>query len=332
MSESPERPARPTGHDVAARAGVSQATVSLALSDPSSTRVSAATRARIVQIADELGYRPQRAGRALRLGRTGLLLLAVPDVRSTFFARVLHGAQRAAEEAGASVVLASGWSGRQVSEAVAGARFDGAILCSPTDGMLRGDLGATPVVLVDADPHTSGVERVITLDVAEGMNLLVSHARRLGHVRVGRLESSIASHTFRARQLAFDVAAQDLDVVRAPVDLEQGVSGSAAAAGFLLDLPDPPTVILCDDDVIAAGVYHAARVRGLSIPGDVGVLGMDDSPTARLLDPPLSTISFPAEDLGAAGVRAVLDAAAPVAAVAPPRIVIRGSVTRVRVG
>ena len=100
MADSPGTSTRlPSGRDVARLAGVSQATVSIALAHPNSKRVSAATRERIVQIADEIGYRPQRAGRQLRTGRTGLVLLAVPDVRSAFFARVLHGAQAAATAA-----------------------------------------------------------------------------------------------------------------------------------------------------------------------------------------------------------------------------------------
>jgi len=315
--------------------------VSLALSDPTSTRVSAEVRARIVQIAQELGYRPQRAGRELRLGTTDLLLLAVPDVRSTFFARVLHGAQRAADRAGAAVVLGSGWSGDDLTEAVADGRFGGVILCSPTDEILRSEVRGVPVVLLDADPRaveplamtsTGTTTGVIQLDVAAGMHQLVAHVRAQGHERVGRVESTIRSYTFRARQTAFDVAGRGLDVVRERVDLAEGVAASAAAAGRLLDLPRPPTAIICDDDVIAAGVYHAARSRGLSIPDDVSVLGMDDAPAAQLMDPPLTTIAFPAEALGAAGVHHVLsgrerhDLAVP--SLPAPSLIVRGSVVR----
>ncbi len=329
MTTPGDRPARPTGQDVARIAGVSQATVSLALSDPTSTRVSAEVRARIVQIAQELGYRPQRAGRELRLGTTDLLLLAVPDVRSTFFARVLHGAQRAADAAGAAVVLGSGWSGDDLTEAVADGRFGGVILCSPTDQIMRSEVRGVPVVLLDADPHAAPTTTgVIQLDVAEGMRQLVDHVRELGHVRVGRLESAIPSHTFRARQAAFDRAGGDLDVVREPVDLTEGVTASAAAAGRLLDLAVPPTAILCDDDVIAAGVYHAARSRGLSIPVDVSVLGMDDEPAAQLMDPPLTTIALPAEALGAAGVHQVLGTQGDLDPLPTPSLVVRGSAAR----
>lgn len=325
MAESRGTSARlPSGRDVARLAGVSQATVSIALAHPNSKRVSASTRERIVQIADEIGYRPQRAGRQLRTGRTGLVLLAVPDVRSAFFARVLHGAQATATEADVSVVLGSGWNVKELQDSAAGGRFDGVVLCSPIDDHLDANLGGTSRVLLDADP-TIAPGASWDLDVAAAMRQVVDHVRDLGHVRVGRLESAIASYTFRARKKAFDDAADGLDVVRESVDLTAGARGAVAAAERLLSAKDRPSVIVCDDDVIAAGVYSAAWRLGLSIPHDVCVTGIDDAPASAIMAPPLTTVTLPAEELGAAGVAMVLGQVDDLPELPRPELVVRES-------
>lgn len=101
---------KPTGRDVARLAGVSQATVSLVFSgSEAGRRVSDATRERVREAARSLGYRPQAAGRQLRLGRSGMILLAVPNILGPFFGRVLEGVHEEAGKHGLAVVVSSGW-------------------------------------------------------------------------------------------------------------------------------------------------------------------------------------------------------------------------------
>ncbi|WP_053648917.1 LacI family DNA-binding transcriptional regulator [Streptomyces sp. XY431] len=299
---------RPTGRDVARLAGVSQATVSLVFSgSEAGRRVSDATRERVREAARGLGYRPQAAGRQLRLGRSGMILLAVPNILGPFFGRVLEGVHEEAGKHGLAVVVSSGWGSATLAEAATTSRFDGLLICSPDDSQL-GELPAdTPVVFLDADPGTDRARPTVELDVGGGMRAAVAHLAALGHRRIARLRSTHAAYTFRVRQAAFEetVLALGLDAVELGVSLNEGQAAAREVAHRLLELPDRPHAVICDDDVVAAGVYQAAAERGLRVPADLSVVGIDNVPVAALLTPPLTTVDLPGEELGRAGVAAL---------------------------
>ncbi|MGK4582547.1 LacI family DNA-binding transcriptional regulator [Kitasatospora sp. HPMI-4] len=300
---------RPTGRDVARLAGVSQATVSLVCSGAESGhRVSEATRQRVREAARSLGYRPQAAGRQLRLGRSGMILLAVPNMLGPFFGRVLVGVQEEAGKHDLAVVVSSGWSSATLAEAATTGRFDGLLLCSPDDSQL-GELPAdVPAVFLDADPSAPFGGRVgptVELDIAGGMRAAVEHLVGLGHRRIGHLRSTHSAYTFRVRQAAFETAARGLEVVELGVTLNEGQQAARSAAYRMLSAPDRPRAVVCDDDVVASGLYQAAADLGLRIPADVSVVGMDNIPVADLLAPPLTTVDLPGEALGRVGVSAL---------------------------
>ncbi|MDH6577630.1 LacI family DNA-binding transcriptional regulator [Kitasatospora sp. MAP5-34] len=306
---APEPPApgrRPTGRDVAALAGVSQATVSLVFSgSEAGHRVSEATRQRVREAARSLGYRPQAAGRQLRLGRSGMILLAVPNILGPFFGRVLVGVHEEAGKHGLAVVVSSGWGSSTLAEAATTSRFDGLLICSPDDSQL-GELPAdTPVVFLDADPAAARARPTVELDVAGGMRQAVEHLVVLGHRRIGHLRSTHSAYTFRVRQAAFESAARGLEVLEVGVTLNEGRRAARTAAYRLLDRPDRPHAVVCDDDVVASGLYQAAAELGLRIPADVSVVGIDNIPVADLLAPPLTTVDLPGEELGRVGVAAL---------------------------
>ncbi|MFJ2776523.1 MULTISPECIES: LacI family DNA-binding transcriptional regulator [unclassified Kitasatospora] len=299
---------RPTGRDVARLAGVSQATVSLVFSgSEAGRRVSEATRERVREAARSLGYRPQAAGRQLRLGRSGMILLAVPNILGPFFGRVLEGVHEEAGRHGLAVVVSSGWGSATLADAATTSRFDGLLICSPDDSQL-GELPAdTPAVFLDADPGTDRARPTVELDVAGGMRAAVEHLAGLGHRRIGRLRSTHAAYTFRVRQAAFEQAAAGLglEVVELGVSLNEGQPAARGAARRLLERPDRPPAVICDDDVVASGVYQAAAELGLRVPADLSVIGIDNIPVAQLLTPPLTTVDLPGEELGRAGVEAL---------------------------
>ena len=291
---------------MARAAGVSQATVSLVFSDSELTRarVSAPTRERVRAVARQLGYQPQAAGRQLRLGRTGLVHLSVPNILGPFFARVLDGAQQAATGLGLAVVVSSGWDRETLARAHGTGQFDGLLLCSPDDSQL-GELPPTvPVVFLAAEPPAEPhpLRRTVELDVAGGMASAVAHLRGLGHVRLGHLRSTDSAYTFRSRQAGFERAAAGLSVVEVGVSVNGGLEAAREAGLELLRRPDRPGAVVCDDDVVAAGLYHAAAELGLRIPEQLSVVGIDDILAAALLSPALTTVALPGERLGAAGV------------------------------
>ncbi len=245
----------PTSFDVARRAGVSQSTVSLVLNGKAAGRVSPRTQEAVLRVARELGYEPSMAARTLRLGRTHVAALIIPDVSNPVFAAVLQGAEQAARLRDYTVVQVStgndsDWQ-RRIVHALATRSIDGFILCSldlPESAhleLLRGN-----AVIVDG---SSPEFPSLLLDIEYGASAAVQHLLSLGHRRIAHL----AAH-----------------------------------------IPEPPTAIFCDDDLMAAGVYKAARKLQLRVPADLSIVGFCDGLVAQLLDPPLTTVAIPALALG----------------------------------
>ena len=294
---------RVTSVDVAQRAGVSQSTVSLVMSGKARGRVSAETEAAVRRAAADLGYRPNAAARALRLGAARSVCLIVPDVTNPFFGHVLRGAQAAAWEAGYAVVLVDTARNRawEVSsyEALRGGPVDGFLFFGIEPP--RGRRGARPERIVVIEGEAAGHPSV-RLDVEAGTDAVIGHLLDLGHRRIGHLASDARTQTFRVRaeRIAHVLGAAGIDpatVARAesPITFDD----AQPAARTLLAVDDPPTAVFADDDILAGGVYLAARDLGLRIPGDISVAGFDDLAFARVLEPPLTTVAADGAALGA---------------------------------
>jgi DNA-binding LacI/PurR family transcriptional regulator len=292
---------RRTSNDVARHAGVSQSTVSLVLSGKGAGRVSEATQERVRRSARELGYRPNVAAQALRLGSSRTVALLVPDIANPFFNRVLRGAQRAAQAAGYTVALVdTGKDPRWEQQS-----FE-ALRAGPVDGYMLFNVGAPdalgpdePVVLIELEaPGRPSVR----FDTEAGAEAAFRHLLELGHRRVGHLAADFDGLTFHRREAARRrvLAGAGLDPAAQPrVVTEIAIDAAHDAAGPLLD--QSPTAVFCDDDLIAAGLYLAARDRGIPIPEELSVVGFDDMDFARVLTPPLTTVALDGEKLGATG-------------------------------
>jgi DNA-binding LacI/PurR family transcriptional regulator len=304
---------------------VSQSTVSLVLSGKSRGRVSARTEAAVRAAAVELGYAANVAARALRTGSARTVGLVVPDVTNPFFGRVLRGAQGAAWEEGYAVVLADAGNDREWQLASLAAlhalTVDGYLFFEvepPPGSSVRG-------VAIETLPRELPVVR---LDGEAGVRAALEHLLALGHVRIGHVSAELETDTFRMRRSAFDAGVSGSAAASralAPVSIE----GARVAASRLLAAESPPTAIFVDDDLMASGVYLAARELGLSIPRDLSVVGFDDIDLARVLDPPLTTIAADAEGLGAAAFRSLFAVMSGEEAerehILPVELVVRGS-------
>jgi LacI family repressor for deo operon, udp, cdd, tsx, nupC, and nupG len=292
----------PTGWEVARAANVSQSTVSLVLSGRAQGRVSPATQERVRRIAKELGYRPHAAARSLRLGRSGLVLLIVPDVQNPFFARVLDGAEQAAHENECSVVLGSHQHGAVITGAANA--VDGVLVCSKPPPDLTEGGRQVPMVVLDSSAQR-GVPTV-RLDVGDGMAQAVRRLIQLGHKRIGYLHAPQRTSTFHARWSAFKRTTASVSTVVVSADL--AVSAAEEAGRQLLSAPGYGlTAIVCDDDVQAAGLYRAAQQTGVSIPRDLSVIGFGNTEVSRMLYPSLTTVELSGEELGRAGLAMLLD-------------------------
>jgi DNA-binding LacI/PurR family transcriptional regulator len=316
---------RVTSFDVARKAGVSQSTVSLVLSGKGRGRISARTEEAVRAVAAELGYRPNVAARTLRTGVARTVGLVVPDITNPFFGRMMRGAQRAAQQAGYTVVLVDAGGDRAWE-----AQSLQALLAGPADGLLLFEVALPP----GAQERAIGIEMapgdlpVVRLDVAAGIDAAVTHLLDLGHRRIGHLASAFTAPTFdqRAARLAARLAEAGLEPAPRVESLFSFEEARAAAAPLL---EAGVTAVLCDDDILAGGLYLAARDAGVSIPGDMSVIGFDDLDFARVLAPTLTTVAADAEGLGAAAFRALASDLAgdppPADQVLPVRLEIRES-------
>jgi len=319
-----------TSVDVARRAGVSQSTVSLVLSGKSRGRISAPTQEAVRRAAEQLGYRPNVAARALRTGLARTVGLVVPDVTHPFFGLTMRGAQEAAWAAGYAVALVNvpgeaDWQQAPLE----------ALRAGPVDGFLyfsveppRGGPGSEHMVVIEASPEGTPWVR---LDTEGGSDAALGHLLALGHRRIGHLGSSLSFPTFDIRTERWRAALASVGEEPSP-DLRASAlfdfDDAARAALELLGGGRPPTAIFCDDDILAGGVYLAARERGLRIPEDVSVVGFDDLDFAHVLSPPLTTVIADAERLGAMAFETLAAGMAgeePTGRVLPVELVVRES-------
>src|SRR5579884_1860621 len=272
----------PTSVDVARRAGVSQSAVSLVFGGKARGRVGKRTQDAILQAARELGYSPNNAARTLRSGRSRIVALAIPDVSNPYFAAVLQGAEQAARRYGYSVLLAQvrdeqDWQ-HMIRDALTSRSVDGLLLCEidpPTIDEQRALQGKAMMVNMGSHLLPS-----LQLDIAAGMHAAMTHLLDLGHTKIAHLASAVDTETFRLRQQIYLDVLQErgcpiIDAYQAHAPFT--IPDARQAAHRLLECVDPPTAIVCDSDVLAVGVYKAAKDLRLVIPEDLSVTSFDDS-------------------------------------------------------
>jgi LacI family transcriptional regulator, galactose operon repressor len=294
-----------TIRDVAAAAGVSQSTVSRALSMPEV--VNPVTRARVEAAARALGYQPNRAARGLITGRTGNLGLIVPDLANPLFAAVVKGVQAAARAADYSVFIADTDEEAAAEPGLLRAlskQVDGIVLCSPrtSDDELTAVGPDTPVVLMNR--RVAGWPGV-TVDNADGMRQAVEHLAALGHRRVAYVAGprSSWSNAQREQGLRATADATGVELVHLgnfPPRFEGGVAAAdlAVASGA--------TAVVAYNDIVALGLLSRLGARGIAVPARISVLGCDDIPMSAMTHPALTTVSVPQHEAGRAAVALLL--------------------------
>jgi LacI family transcriptional regulator/LacI family repressor for deo operon, udp, cdd, tsx, nupC, and nupG len=289
-----------TIRDVAARAGVSPATVSRVFTRPEA--VTLPTRQRVLAAAEELHYTPHPVARSLARGRTGNIGLVVPDVAVAFSAVVVKAvAQRARQDDHAIFVADSDDRAAdevRLARAMA-SQVDGLLLLSPTmaDDDLR-DLAAM-VPLVAINRQLAGVPAVL-MSSAVAASHAVEHLHALGHRQLVYLAGP-DNWSNATRRRAFSQTCARLGV---PADVlgpfEPTFSAGVRAADLVL--AGPATGVLAYNDDVAVGVLSRLADRGVPVPGRASVVGFDDTALASMVTPRLSTVRLP---IGAAGAVAV---------------------------
>ncbi|RNI19519.1 LacI family DNA-binding transcriptional regulator [Flexivirga caeni] len=309
--------------DVAAAAGVSDATVSLALAG--NPRISTATSARVIAAANQLGYRPNSAARALRTESTKSLGLIVSDVANPFFAELAGTIERQAAHEGYSLILCN--SDEDVARQddyllnlLAGSQVDGVLLvptASTTPGLRALAASGAKIVLLDRPITVSGTGAVaeslrtvpiVSSDPRQALADAAELLARLGHRRVGVVAPPLATPLGRDRRgqirdALVSAGFRSRDIVVEEGDFRQE-SGYRAAEALLAS--GNPTVIIAADGPMGVGALKALRAHGIRVPHDMSVICFDDAPWFDLFDPPLSAIAQPIEELARAAIAAVL--------------------------
>lgn len=300
---------RPTLEEVAARAGVGRGTVSRVING--SPRVSDATRAAVEAAVAELGYVPNTAARALAANRTDAIALVVPEPETRFFAEpyfsdILRGVGAALSDTEMQLLLIFAGSDRErqrLADYLAAHRVDGVLLVSVhADDPLPDMLARLEIPAVISGPR-SAAETLTSVDSDNygGARQAVEHLvgrgrRRIAHI-TGRLDVYGAQRRVDGyRDALYDAGhpADDL-MIEAGDFSEEG--GRRAMEALLERRPDLDAVFAASD-VTAAGARHALREAGRRIPDDVALVGYDDSAIARHMDPPLTSVRQPIDEMG----------------------------------
>lgn len=320
---------RATITDVAAAAGVAASTVSRAFTRPN--RVNRHTREHVLAVAEELGYAPNPAARALESGRTNTLALLVPDITNPYFSGVIKGAERAAAAAGLTLVLGDTAENPAQEEQLVrrlGPAVDGFVLSASRlpDEALRRASELNPVALVNR--ATPGLACVVA-DFDSGTRQIVDHLASLGHAAFVFLGGPPESWSGARRWAGLQAAAAESGLEAARFGPYVPTLGGGAAAADAV-LAAGATAVVAHNDMLAIGVMQRLVERGVAVPDDVSIVGFDNIVGAEFCHPTLTTLSERTEDAGARAVEAVAAqvharAAEPPTRVLPTQLVVRRS-------
>lgn len=327
-----ERRASVTMEDVAARAGVSRALVSIVVRGVPGA--SPATRERVLRAAAELDYRPDQRARLLGRSRSRTIGV-VYGLRAAFHAEVVEQLYRAVEDGDYELALSAAAPSRPEARAVRALldyRCEALVLLGPTlpRAAIEELAGRVPVVVVARALRCRTVD-VVRTDDAAGARLAVEHLLSLGHERIAHVDGGRApgaAERRRGHRAAMEKAGLGDRVRVVPGGPTEGSGERAVAA---LPSRSRPTAVTAFNDICAVGALGAARARGLRVPGDLSVVGYDDSQVAALATVDLTTVAQDAGTLAASALeRAQARLEDPPGApgrevVVAPRLVVRGT-------
>lgn len=300
--------------DIARVAGVSAMTVSRALNG--SAHVAEATRAKVLEAARSLNYVVNLSARRLKTSHTGVLGFVVSDLHFPYMAELVGTASEVARAAGYDMLVQTTWSDPQRERQHVGSLLSG--LC---DGLLIAlpntepkhlrafTQSNVPVVLLNYWRGRSGLN-MVRADSHNGAAALTEHLIELGHQRIAFIAGTSATGQSAERERGWRDA-----LAQAGIAVEPGLvrfggfteEGGRRATEELLALDHPPTAIFAANDLMAIGAMGVASERGIDIPGALSIAGFDDIPVARHLNPSLTTVMHPFEELSNLAVNMLFD-------------------------
>lgn len=301
--------------DVAHRARVSRATVSLVMRD--SPLVADKTRERVQKAATELGYVYNRGAASLRSRRTQIVGVSITDLSNPYFAELTAAAEQGLSLMGRIALLSNNNESVEKQGAFIDTmreyNVDGLILCpavgTPTSLIER--LHALHIPFLFLSRRVTGVPGdYVSNDNIRGMRMATEHLLALGHRRIAMIGTNLRTSTGRERLRGYTTALRDAGIqvdpaliVQGPPTRRQGMEGVLA----VMKLPQPPTAAVSFNDITAFGVMLGLNHLGIRIGRDFAVVGHDDIVEAGLWMPGLTTVAVPVEEVGRQAARVLLD-------------------------
>jgi LacI family transcriptional regulator len=299
-----------TIYEVAREAGVSTATVSRVVNDRRHVRES--TRRRVEDAMSRLGYVANRQARGLAGGRSKVIGLLVHELGSSYFTQIIRGIDGAVVSVGYDLMLYTTHAHQEAetrhARELASSPVDGLIFVLAVDPSEYVDhlrRQGMPFVLLDHSHDIPGTTLVAAAN-RSGARDGIDHLIELGHRRIGFITGTPDVSSARERLAGYKEALHRADI---PFDRKLVVEGDfleergAMATRELLALEQPPTAIFTSADTAAFGAIRAIRAAGLTVPGDISVMGFDDIPEASIVTPQLTTVRQPLLEMGATAVR-----------------------------
>lgn len=310
--------AKPTITDVARLAGVSKKTVSRVINR--SPLLGAETRDRVLEVIGTLGYVPNPQARALALGRNFLIGLVHDNPNAQTVLNVQHGMLAAIAGTEFALVVrpvdrSSPLMLDDVRAFLERQRPFGVLLMPPIsedDALAAACAEAGCRYVRMGSAALDAPDRTVASDDRDAARAAVRHLVEAGHRRIGLIEGPEGFRSARERRLGFAAALAEVGLDMAPDLVARGdyrFESGIAAADRLLDAAPRPTALFASNDEMAAGAVHAARRRGIAVPGGLSVIGFDDSPIAAHIWPPLTTVRWPAAAMARAAARKLIDPA-----------------------
>jgi LacI family transcriptional regulator, galactose operon repressor len=269
----------------------------------------------VLEVIRHLGYRPNELARSMVTQQTLTIALIVPDITNPFYPAMARGMQDVLATAGYHGIVASleGYPAepRTVVEQMVTRRVDGIAFAGyyqhNSDVQPAVDAGI-PVVLLGHRSARPGVDAV-TVDDFGGAQMAAEYLIGRGHRRIGFIRGPAGPGPIAEREDGYRAALAEAGLKADPawvVHTSVGRQGGADGVAELLTLADPPTAVLCGNDMTAIGALDVTRERGLAVPQDLAVVGFDDIEAASLVTPALTTVLVPAREQGRTCARLLL--------------------------
>lgn len=303
-----------TIRQVAELAGVSVATVSRALSG--SNLVSSELVERVNNAARELNYKPNLIARSFRTQQTRMIGLVISDIENPFFPSVVRGVESVIRNSNYSLLLMNSDEDEKLEwENLRSLRAEGVagLILAPTarDSKKYEELleSGVKLVMIDRIPGNLKIDRV-TVNNFEGVRTAVDHLYTQGHKKIGFISGLSRISTAYERQLGYEQGMQFHGLPVEPGWVQQGNfrrEGGYHAMMNLLQLDNRPTAVIAANNLMTLGALQAIYEAGIQVPSEMAVVGFDDMPWASSLNPPLTAIAQPGQEMGRIAAQLLLE-------------------------